>query len=320
MPVVVTGSAYSGEVLEHLLVRATTSNELVEQGHINLVPNVIKKYTLPRIKTGRVLQKRKEQPQTSDSKGNVTYDERSLEPQEFMAYTEFNPRAFESIWRPFQPKGPLVFAELNPTVQNVLLAELAKVVDFELGENFVVGVHGSGETQFFNGILTRMKTDPDVVRIPNPTTITEANIINILTDIAAKVPKAIRKNPDLKIFMSYEDFTLYDNVITKSFKGKGWDETNNAKFKGIQIASLATMPVGNIFCTIGNTSINSNLWAGVSFVDDAEAVLIGKVTNSGELYFFKMLMKADTQIAFGEDAVLYSVDAPAIVVDEPVAP
>ena len=29
-----------------------------------------------------------------------------------MAFTVFNPRAFEQIWRKWQPKGNLVFAEL----------------------------------------------------------------------------------------------------------------------------------------------------------------------------------------------------------------
>jgi hypothetical protein len=40
-------------------------------------------------------------------------------------------------------------------------------------------------------------------------------------------------------------------------------------------------------------------------VDDAEAIQIDKLTTAGEKYFFKMLMKADTNIVFGEDIVLY---------------
>jgi len=92
--IIIEGTAYSGEVLEQLLVRATTSNELVERGLIKLVPNVSKKYTLPRLKTGTMLQKRKEMPTDEDGKGNFTYDEKYLEPVEFMAFTTFNPRAF----------------------------------------------------------------------------------------------------------------------------------------------------------------------------------------------------------------------------------
>ena len=56
------------------------------------------------------------------------YDEKSLDPVDFMAFTVFNPRTFENIWRKWQPKGNLVFSELPPEAQNALLAELAKQV------------------------------------------------------------------------------------------------------------------------------------------------------------------------------------------------
>jgi hypothetical protein len=60
-------SIYAGEVLDELLVRATTGNELVAGGHIHIQPNVQKKFVIPRMKTSRMLQKRKEQPVEGDS-------------------------------------------------------------------------------------------------------------------------------------------------------------------------------------------------------------------------------------------------------------
>lgn len=309
MAIVIAGSNYSGEVLEHLLVRATTGNEMVRGGHIRLVPNISDKFSIPRLKAGRMLQKRKEQPKSTDSKGNYTYDEKELNPLEFMAYTEFNPRSFETVWRRFQPKGALVFSELSPYAQNLLLSELAKEVDFEVGEHFVIGKAGAGADQFFNGILYRAENDTDTVKIENPVAIDESNVIATFKTIAGKVPKAIRKHPDLKMFMSHEDYEIYDDVITASTKGKGHDEYNKAKYKGIKIVPLASMPKNTIVCCIGSSKMSSNLWAGVGLVDDAEAVLIDKVSNAGELYFFKMLMKADTEIAFGEDLVFYQYKA-----------
>lgn len=49
---------------------------------------------------------------------------------------------------------------------------------------------------------------------------------------------------------------------------------------------------------------DTNLWAGVNLVDDMDVIQIDKLTNAGEKYFFKMLMKADTNIAWGEDVIL----------------
>ena len=139
MAIIVRNTNYSGEVLEQLLTLAATSNEIVEKGLIMVIPGVEKKISLPRLKTGKMLQKRKENPGVEDSKGNFNYDEKSLDPVDFMAFTVFNPRTFENIWRKWQPKGNLVFSELPPEAQNALLAELAKRVQFELGDHYVNG-------------------------------------------------------------------------------------------------------------------------------------------------------------------------------------
>ena len=91
MAIIVRNTNYSGEVLEQLLTLAATSNEIVEKGLIMVIPGVEKKISLPRLKTGKMLQKRKENPGVDDSKGNFNYDEKSLDPVDFMAFTVFNP-------------------------------------------------------------------------------------------------------------------------------------------------------------------------------------------------------------------------------------
>lgn len=114
MAIKVDNTNYNGEVLEKILTVATTGNELVEKGLIHVIPGVEKKLGVPRIKTGKMLQKRKEDPQVSDAKGDFNYSEQTLDPHDFMAFATFNPRSLEHIWRPFQPKGNLVFAQLPP--------------------------------------------------------------------------------------------------------------------------------------------------------------------------------------------------------------
>jgi hypothetical protein len=299
-------TVYSGEVLDQLLVRATTNNQLVAGGHIRVEPNIQKKFSIPRLKAGAMLQKRKAQPVSGDSKGDFTIDERYLEPQDLMAYTEFNPRSFEQFWRKWQPTGNLVFSELPAEAQNALLSEMAKVIDFELGEQFIIGVAGTGEDQFFNGILTRIVSDGDTVKLADVEAITEANIFSVLKSVKMNIPVELRKNPNLKIFMSQTDADIYDDALTaQTAKGANWTDSNPERYKGITIVPLAAVPKDVVFATVGSTDISSNLWAGVAIADDAEAILIGKVTNAGELYFFKMLMKADTNTAWGENVVLY---------------
>ena len=78
MAIRVDNTSYNGEVLERILTVATTSNELVEKGLIHVIPGVEKKISIPRLKTGKMLQKRKEDPQVTDSKGDFHYSVDSI--------------------------------------------------------------------------------------------------------------------------------------------------------------------------------------------------------------------------------------------------
>jgi hypothetical protein len=299
-------TAYNGEVLEQLLVRATTGNQFVAGGHIRIQPGVSKKFSIPRLRAGKMLQKRKEDPKTKDSKGNFKIDEVYLEPKDVMAYTEFNPRSFEQFWRKWQPTGNLVFAELPTEAQNAMLAEMAKVIDFELGEEFISGKHGDSEGEYFDGIMTRISASSAVVKLGGAEKITEANVLAVFGSVRKAIPKALRGQPNLKIFVSVEVADIYDNVLTKrESKGADHTDTNPNRYKSIQIVPLAQWPEDVVVAAVASTDLNSNFWAGVSLVDDATAILIDKVSNASELYFFKMLMKADTNIVWGEDIVLY---------------
>lgn len=307
LPMAVTlTSNYAGEVLDQLLVKATTGNELVDGGHIRLEPNVADKFHIPRLKTGNMLQKVVEQPEDTDSSGDFTIDEKTLEPQEFMAFTTFNPKSFEKFWRKYQPKGPLVFAELPPHVQSQLLSELAKVVDFELGNEFINGEYGDGANQFFNGILTRITEDADVLSVETTETITQDNVISKLAAVRALIPKVLRKKKNLKIFMSIDNADMYDDALTAlPNKGANYTDTNPERYKGITIVPLADWPDDVIVAAVASTDLTTNFWGAVDFVDDYDTIQIDKLTNAGEKYFFKMKMKADTNTAFGEEIVLY---------------
>lgn len=96
MAVTIKNTNYDGEVLDRILTKAATGNELVQKGLINLVPDVTKKYSIPRLKTNKMLRKRVEQPEDKNSKGDFIYSEKVLEPKDFMAFTTFNPRSFRA--------------------------------------------------------------------------------------------------------------------------------------------------------------------------------------------------------------------------------
>ena len=295
-------TAFNGEVLDKLLIKATTGNELVRRGLVHLEPNVNDKFYIPRFKAGKMLRKRVEQPEDKDSKGDFNYDERKLEPVEFMAFTTFNPRSFEKIWRKWQPTGELVFRELPKEAQNAMLAAMAASVDFELGKHFINGEAGDDDDHLFNGILTRILADSDVIKV-SASGLT--SMVDKLKSIHAKIPVEIRTQPGLRYLMSIEDADAYDNELTAlTAKGANWTDSNASRFKGITIEAMASWPKDVIVATVTGMDIPTNLWAAVNHVNDFEAIKIDRLTNSGERFFFKMLMKADTNVAFGEEVVL----------------
>lgn len=304
MALKVTNTNYSGEVLERILTVATTGNEIVDKGLIMVIPGVEKKISVPRLKAGKMLQKRKEDPQKSDAQGDFSYSEKTLEPHDFMAFTVFNPRAFEQIWRKWQPKGNLVFAELPPEAQNELLDALSKQVQFELGNLYVNGeyVDGGTDEQLMNGVLTQAAKDKDVIVVnpEGPTT-----MIDRLYAVRNAIPKAMRTNPNLRILMSVDDFDQYDKELTeREHKNSNESEVNSKRFKGITIETVAAWPDSLIMATLCSPDADGNFFAAVNLQDDESVIQIDKLSNPSELYFFKLLMKADTNVGFGEEIVV----------------
>ncbi len=302
MALIVNNSNYSGEVLEQLLTVAATGNEIVSKGLISIIPGINKAVSIPRIKTSKMLRKREKNPQVTDSKGNFDYSEKKLEPHDIMAFTVFDPAAFEGIWRKYQPTGQMVFHELPADVQNTMLEALSKQVTFELGDLYVNGVYGEGEGQLMNGILTQAAKDSDVITV----TSAETTMLGKLKAVRKAIPTALRGNPALRIIMSVNDFDKYDDELTeRESKNVSETDVNAMRYKGIPIETIASWPDDVIVATLCSPSpSSSNLFAAVNLSDDEDVIQIDKVSNASELYFFKMLMKADTNIAFGEEFVM----------------
>lgn len=182
-------SNYTGEVLGDLLTLTAQENETYKEGLIHIKTGIQKKYALPSVQLGKIIQDRK--PIPDGSVGEYTFAERYLEPEDFMIYLRFNPRDFEEYYRPFQPKGNLVFRTLAPKVQATMIrllmerkmeyinhaiwcsatpTEKTKISSSDYkaaeGSNPAVGVapgkteiggeDAAGEMKYFNGAICRM--------------------------------------------------------------------------------------------------------------------------------------------------------------------
>ena len=112
-------SNYTGEVLGDLLTLVAQENETYKEGLIHVKSGIQKKYALPHVRLGKIIQDHVATPVSSV--GEYEFAERYLTPEDFMIYLEFNPRDFEQYYKPFQPTGNLVFRELDPKVQATMI-------------------------------------------------------------------------------------------------------------------------------------------------------------------------------------------------------
>lgn len=164
------------------------------------------------------------------------------------------------------------------------------------------GEKGSDDDHLFNGILTQAAKDTYVIIAKSDST----KMTERLAAVRKVIPVAIRENPNLRILMSVNDFDKYDEELTsREYKNRDETTRNIKRYKDIQIETLAAWPDDLIVATLCSPdAMTSNLFAAVNLQDDEHVIKIDRVSNMSELYFFKMLMKADTNIAFGEEFVV----------------
>lgn len=339
------GNTYSGEVLEDLLVYTAQGNDTYKEGLIHIKPGVQKKFVLPHVSLGSIIQENKPTPTSteggsgSDGFNQYTHSERYLEPQEFMVYLEFNPRDFEEYWRPFQPEGPLVFRDLDPKVQATMLRLLIDRKDQYINDCIwggrkggvseeiegpadgtqLGGASAAGPMKFFDGAVSRVlqniddaasaneKASGKVVVAGNTALTTGQQVADALYAIWKSCPKNVRKSDKLKFVMGWETWDLYDQYLSdKDVKYTENSDVNRRRFKGKEIVVINGMPESTIFLGKFSTGVDSCLWMAVDYATDEESVKVERLQANSELYFFQMRMKIDVNIVLPSEITVWS--------------
>jgi hypothetical protein len=326
-------SGYSGQVLEAFVTKAVVGNDTVDKGLVYLKSGIKSKYAIPRLGLGNIIQDRKSTPVSpTDGKGDFKFDERSLEPQDFMVYTEFNPRDLEKYWEFAASDGKLVFRKLDAKAQVAMVGEIMKAVNEYVGKALWMGRKtggtsinkggiatnpnelGTGDYNKFDGFLYKFLDNikngvaGDKVKLAGNSAITTGDeAIAALNATFKAIPKALRGRSDLRIVMDYDTWDLYDEyLINLPNKGRDFAGTNSERFRGIPIVVVNGAPDQTIVAGIFGANIRSNFWVGVDYVEDVDTLQVDKLQANSELYFFKMLMKMDVQVAQPSEIVLHT--------------
>lgn len=310
MALTIQDTTYSGEVASGFIVKASIDNEIVQGGHVMVKDGIKKKYTIPRMNVGDdFIQDRVPTPVASNGQGTITVDARVLEPNDYMIYQRFNPRDFEDHWEAVNLNPTLIDRRLPVTVESVILQEVMKKHNQWLGGAIMRGNTAvtTNNLKYFDGLITRAIADPTVPKVGSPVVFSVSNIEGELERSLATVPAAVLYNPNLKVFVSYATAQLWERAQRAGgFKGVDNTMAGLMRFAGRQMVYLFGMPDNTIFWAIGKPDMSSNLWFGLNSKDDA-TVQIAKLQADSELYFIKMLCKADANYGYGAETALYTL-------------
>ena len=319
---------YKGEVLNHILTYAIQENETYKEGLIHVKSGIQKRYALPLLQSGRIIQDHK--PTPDSSVGDFNWTQRTLEPNDFMIYIEFNPRDYEEYYKEFQPHNNLVFRELDPVVQAAMLqqvlkkkeayidhsiwcsataAEKAKITAITTGDTSIGGEDEAGSMKYFNGAIARLlangaaaddSEDAKGGKFIKAGTGTFANGEAVQTEMRnmwRACPPKIRKAPGLMWLMDYNSWDMYDEYLSnKEYKYFDNRSENERRFLGKRVLPLVSLPDNTIILGKFTSDVDSNLWMGVDYASDENVLQVEKLQANSELWFMKMILKMDVNI------------------------
>jgi hypothetical protein len=321
---VINDTTYAGEVASYMITRAVVGADTIDKGCIMVEDGIKKQKTIPRLEVTNIFQKRNATP---ISQGTVTVDAAVLAPADLMLYFEFNPRDFEAHWYASQLNPKLLDAELPPTVENFMMMQTMKRageffenaiwrsrIEYDAeGTNTNPVSKGALATDaayfYFDGLIKKALASAGTLQVGSPVALTAANIRAKMQAAYALVPPAQLFKygvGGLKYLVSYADQQNYENALqSDTTKNQDTSEKGINRYNGYEVVPCAGIPANTFFLAIAKPDIDSNLWLGLNSVDDNN-LQMQKLQANSEMFFVKGLFKADTQIGFTDQLVMYT--------------
>lgn len=304
---VITDETYAGEAAQQFVMPAITGADTVNGGNCYVKDGIKKKFTIPRWNSDYETLIQDRQP-TPVSKGSMSVDGQTLEPEDYMIYMEFNPRDFETHWFSQEMKPALLDAQLPYNVNSVVVMGV-----MQRHAKYFNKIIWNGDTslttimKYFNGWIKKLKAASDSNKVTG-TTLTSSNIVAEFKKGYDLIPLALRFDPAMKYYVSYKTYDLYTKAQQdQQYKGIDVTKQGEGKFWGKDVEKIADFPDDTYVIAKGLATTESNLWVGINSLSD-EGLKLAPLQNNSEYWFIKMLMKADVNFAWASEAVIYAGD------------
>ena len=300
-------SSYSGEFAGKYIAAALLSGYTIENGGIEVKPNVKYKSVIKKAATDANIIKNAECDFTPT--GTVTLTERILQPEEFQVNLQFCKKDFRDDWEAVQ-MGYSAFDNMPPKFSDFIIGHVAGLVAEKTEQNIWEGeTANAGE---HDGLVTLALADGDVNDV-TATTVTAANVIDELGKIVDAVPSALYGKEDLYIYVSQNIARAYVRALGGfGSSGLGANGVNNQGTQWWNNGALSFDGV-KLFVAQGmndNTAMaaqKSNLYFGTGLLSDHNEVKLLDMSDLDGSQNVRCIMRytSGVQYGIGSDIVLY---------------
>ena len=303
-------TTYAGEFAGKYISAALLSASTIENGGIEVKPNIKYKEVIKKIATDGIV---KNATCDFDATSTVTLTERIIQPEEFQVNLQLCKKDFRSDWEAVQ-MGYSTFDTLPPAFADFLLAHVAAKVAEKTEQNIWKGVTANaGE---FNGFATLLALDaalPSAQEVAG-TTVTASNVVAELGKIVDAIPAALYGKEDLYLYVSQSAARAYVRALggfgasglgangTNSM-GTQWWNNGSLSFDGIKIFVAQGMADDYVMA-----AQKSNLFFGTGLLSDQNEVQLIDMSPIDGSQNVRVVMRftASVQYGIGSEVVLYT--------------
>jgi hypothetical protein len=304
-------TSYAGEFASKYISAALLSASTIENGGIEVMPNVKYKSVIQKIATDAIV---KDATCDFSATSTVTLSERIITPEEFQVNLQLCKKDFHSTWEAVS-MGYSSFDSLPPSFADFLIGHVASKVAEKTEQNIWKGVTANaGE---FNGLATLLALDaalPSAQEVAG-TTVTAANVVAELGKIVDAIPAALYGKEDLYLYVSQNIARAYVRALGGfGASGLGANGTNAEGTQWFNNGSLSFDGV-KIFVANGlanNTAIaaeKSNLFFGTGLLSDQNEVQVIDMAPIDGSQNVRVVMRFTAAVQYGivEDIVTYGI-------------
>jgi hypothetical protein len=304
-------TSYAGEFSSKYISAALLSASTIENGGIEVMPNVKYKSVIQKIATDGIV---KDATCDFSATSTVTLSERIITPEEFQVNLQLCKKDFHATWEAVS-MGYSAFDSLPPSFADYLISHVAAKVAEKTEQNIWRGATANaGEFNGFAALLAADAALPSAQEVAG-TTVTASNVVAELGKIVDAIPAALYGKEDLYLYVSQNIARAYVRALGGfGASGLGANGTNAQGTQWFNNGSLSFDGV-KIFVANGlaaNTAIaaeKSNLFFGTGLLSDQNEVKVIDMADVDGSQNVRVVMRFTAAVQYGivEDIVTYGI-------------